>query len=210
MKKKGVYHHGDLRSALLEGVAQIIRERGVSNVSLREVARRIGVSHGAPAHHFASKQALLTAFATDGYARLATVALDSVVTSGARDARERLIAVGKAYVRFATSSPEYFEVMFRSDAVDINDPAFAAASDAAFSLLQKTVEAIEKEGHLGKHDPETLAIAAWSLVHGLAALTNGGRIDARTRSRKDPVEMAERVTKLFVGAALGTAKGRAR
>ncbi len=208
MKKTGVYHHGDLRTALLDGVAQIIRETGVVNVSLREVARRIGVSHGAPAHHFASKQALLTAFATDGFAKLGAYAQASVGAAKAEDSRERLRAIGRGYVRFAVSHPEYFEVMYRSDVVDNKDRAFVAASEAAFNMLKQTVEAIDKEGLLGKRDPETVAVAAWALVHGLAALWISRRLEGRVRAR-DAEVLAEQLTTLYVTSVLG-AKGKKR
>lgn len=198
---KKVYHHGDLRAALLGGVAETIRENGVSHVSLREVARRIGVSHGAPAHHFPSKQALLTAFAAEGFARLGKHAMDSVLASGAKTGRERMRAIGLGYIRFATTHPEYFEVMFRADLIDGSDPAFAAASDAAFDLLQRTVGAIVEEG--GTQDPLTLAAAAWSIAHGFAALVLSKRLALRTGS--DP-DLAERVLTLFVESAIPAPK----
>jgi AcrR family transcriptional regulator len=206
-KKTGVYHHGDLRSALLRGVAETIKSDGVANVSLREVARRIGVSHGAPAHHFASKQALLTAFATEGFARLGGFALDSLMGSGAKDGRQRLAAIGLGYVRFATAHPEYFEVMFRADLVDAADPAFAAASDSAFGLLNQTVEAIAKEGHLGDIDATTLTAAAWSIAHGFAALVLSKRLGPRTG---DSTELGAKVLRLFVESALGWPKGKTK
>jgi AcrR family transcriptional regulator len=205
MKKTGVYHHGDLRTALLDGVAQIIRETGVVNVSLREVARRIGVSHGAPAHHFSSKQILLTAFATEGFAKLAADTERSVQAEKLTDSRERLRAIGRGYVRFAVAHPEYFEVMFRSDLVDHKDRAFVAASDAAFNILKQCVDAIDKEGRLGKRDSETVAVAAWALVHGLAALWLSRRLHGRLQTHDADV-LAEQLTTLFVGSVLGLPK----
>src|SRR2546429_477219 len=126
------YHHGDLRAALLDAVAALIRERGPANVSLREAARRAGVSHGAPAHHFRGKAGLLTAFATQGYERLGQTILETIVEAGPEDGPGVLEAGGRGDVRFALANPERFEVMFRLDLLEGQDPAFGPAGRAAY------------------------------------------------------------------------------
>ena len=121
------YHHGDLPAALLQAVDRAVADCGVTGVSLRDVARRAGVSHGAPAHHFRNKAGLLTAFATAGYQLLAESVIAAVAESGAADGAAELAAIGRGYVRFAVGHPAHFEVMFRLDAINPDDPEFAAA-----------------------------------------------------------------------------------
>ena len=107
------YHHGDLPAALLAAVQSAVADVGVSGVSLRDVARRSGVSHSAPAHHFGSKAGLLTAFATAGYQLLAESVIAEVAACHPADGPAELAAIGRGYVRFALGHPAHFEVMFR-------------------------------------------------------------------------------------------------
>ena len=127
------YHHGDLPAALLKAVESAVAEYGVSGLSLRDVARRAGVSHGAPAHHFGSKAGLLTAFATDGYELLASTVLTEVAMSRPADEASELAAIGRGYVRFAIAHPSHFEVMFRLDVLNAEDLQLVAASEAAYA-----------------------------------------------------------------------------
>ena len=112
------YHHGDLRRALLAAVDEIVQELGVEGLSLRECARRAGVSHGAPAHHFGDKRGMLTEYATDGFEKLLgsiAVEYDKV---DPEDTKGKLKAVGKGYVAFALAHRAQFKVMFRSELLD--------------------------------------------------------------------------------------------
>jgi AcrR family transcriptional regulator len=194
------YHHGDLRSALLDSVGWILRENGPAFVSIREVARRAHVSHAAPSHHFRNKSGLLTAFAAQGFDRLADMVGQTVAASRASTPPAVLAAMGRAYVRFAIENPEHFAIMFRIDLLDEDDPEFARASDRAYEALIGTTRAAAAEGRL-TGDPTVAAAAAWSLVHGLATLWLGGRLQARTGST-DPHELADAVTHLFVTAVM--------
>lgn len=195
------YHHGDLKAALLEAVEQVVRERGVGRVSLRAVARRAGVTHAASAHHFANKAGLLTAFATQGYIQMAQVVIDAIDEAHPLDGPGILEAVGRGYVRFALANPGRFEVMFRLDVLNATDPEFVAASDGAYSLLVSTVSRCQAEGFLGGRDPEVVAVAAWSMVHGLAALWISGRLGERIQET-DPKRLVDRVSRLYVDAVL--------
>jgi len=191
------YHHGDLKTALLDAVEEVVRDTGVGNVSLREVARRAGVTHAASAHHFANKAGLLTAFATQGYEMLAVEVLGSIEDSRPVDGPGVLEAVGRAYVRFALTNPGRFAVMFRLDVLNPDDPAFVAASEGAYTLLVSTVARCQEEGFLGSRDPEVVAVAAWSMVHGLPALWISGRLGERIEET-DPNRLAARISRLFV------------
>jgi len=199
------YHHGDLPAALLAAVESAIADSGVSGVSLRDVARRAGVSHSAPAHHFGSKAGLLTAFAAAGYQLLAESVIKEVAASDAADGAAELAAIGRGYVRFAVGHPAHFEVMFRLDALDPGNAEFAAASEAAYRLLTATVERCRAAGRLHGRPPEVVAVSAWSLVHGLSALWISGRLSERI-AEQDPQRLAAAVSDLFVEAVLPPAR----
>jgi AcrR family transcriptional regulator len=156
------YHHGDLRRALLQAAVETITEAGPAAVSLRDLARRAGVSHAAPAHHFGDKAGLLTAVATDGFRGLAATLGEAYRATGS------FLEVGVAYVGFAVTHRAYFEVMFRPELYHPDDPALAQARDAARALLYPpAAEAANRPD--GGNDVRA-AVAAWSLVHGLATL----------------------------------------
>jgi AcrR family transcriptional regulator len=153
------YHHGDLRRALLEAALQAVAEVGPAAVSLRDLARRAGVSHAAPAHHFGDKAGLLTAVATDGFERLAATLHEAYQATGS------FLEVGVAYVRFAVTHRAHFEVMFRPELYRTDDPGLVQAREQARALLYPPA-ADSPDGR----DDVRAAVAAWSLVHGLATL----------------------------------------
>ena len=198
------YHHGDLKVALVDAVEQVVRERGVGHVSLRAVARHVGVTHAASAHHFENKAGLLTAFATQGYVQLAGAVLAAIDEAQPVDGPSILEAVGRGYVKFALANPGRFEVMFRLDVLNADDPDFVAASDGAYTLLVNTIERCQSEGFLGSKDPEVVAVSAWSMVHGLAALWISGRLADRIHET-DPSRLAEHVSRLYVDSVLRAA-----
>lgn len=195
------YHHGDLPAALLAAVESAVADCGISGVSLRDVARRAGVSHSAPAHHFGSKAGLLTAFATAGYQLLAESVIKEIAAADTADGAAELAAIGRGYVRFAVGHPAHFEVMFRLDSLDSGNAEFVAASEAAYGLLTATVERCRAAGRLHARSPEVVAVSAWSLVHGLSALWISGRLPERI-AEQDPRRLAAAVSELFVEAVL--------
>ena len=173
------YHHGNLRNALLEAVGEIISEKGIGSVSLREAARRAGVSHSAPAHHFGDKTGMLTAFACRGFeefGRRMQSAADGAAADGV-DAQFR--AIGVEYISFAVERQPYFEVMFRSEMHDNKDPELQQVSHESFGVLMGVVEAMEPE-ELNGADPMHVAMAAWATVHGLATLWLDGALSQFT------------------------------
>jgi len=191
----------DLPAALLRAVDGAVREGGASALSLRDVARRAGVSHAAPAYHFGSKAGLLTAFAVQGYRRLAESVLQELVRVAPSDGPTTLAAVGRGYVRFAVSEPAQFEVMFRFDALEADAPELVQATDAAYSLLSATIERCRLEGSLGGLDPMLVGVSAWSTVHGLASLWISGWLTGRVDSTDIDV-LAANVSELFVDSVL--------
>ena len=108
---KPAYHHGDLRRALTEAAWELVREHGLDALTLREVARKVGVTHAAPYHHFESREALLDALAEEAFGALASAM--EAVSLRERDPVDRLMAVGRAYIDFGRAHPERLQVMFR-------------------------------------------------------------------------------------------------
>jgi AcrR family transcriptional regulator len=191
----------DVAGALLDAVDAAVRDSSVSSLSLREVARRAGVSHASPAHFFGNKAGLLTAFAVRGFARLAEAVLGEVTDSNPEDGPATLAAIGRGYVRFAIAEPALFEVMFRADILDLRDPDLISATDGAYSLLTSTVRRCVAEGALSGRDPALVTLAAWSLVHGLATLWTSGWLIGRAPT-EDADVLAARIGDLFVDAVV--------
>jgi AcrR family transcriptional regulator len=155
------YHHGDLRRTLLTAAVEAIAESGPARLSLRELARRAGVSHAAPAHHFGDKAGLLTAVAAEGYDLLADALTEA---HGAGD----FLDTGVAYVRFAVDHRAHFEVMYRPDLYHPDDPAVVAGRRRAADALYGGVGSVS-DTRRGP-DVSVAGIAAWCLVHGFATL----------------------------------------
>ncbi len=167
------YHHGDLRPALLRAAVEAIGQTGPAAMSLREVARRAGVSHSAAAYHFGDKAGLLTAVAAQGY-RMLTEELRNARVGG-----RSFLEVGVAYVRFAVSHRAHFEVMYRPELYRPDDPEIRQARAAAAVFLYGT--ASPDAGQLAA------GAAAWSLVHGLATLWLNGNLPPQLGT--DPEEI---------------------
>jgi AcrR family transcriptional regulator len=166
------YHHGDLRAALIGAAEEVIAERGLDRFSLREAARRAGVSAAAPAHHFGDARGLLTAVAAKTF-RAFGDALEAADRSGG-DRIGRIRAQGAAYVRFALAERAKFDLIWRRTLIDGEDRDYQAAGTRAFLILDSAVrgtDAIPAEPGDLAHAP---SIAAWSMVHGFARLALDG------------------------------------
>lgn len=170
--KTDSYHHGDLRQALLDAAVALVAEHGVHGLSLRECARRVGVSHAAPYRHFPDKEALLAAIAADGFARLADAGEQAIACLD--QPLERLHAYGIAYVQFALDNPVHYRVMFTA-MIEGEHLEIARTGDRAFMLLVGIATELGASAEPGR-DPMVATIAAWSMVHGLAMLQLDGRL----------------------------------
>ncbi len=170
------YHHGHLRKALLAQAELAVRIEGVEKLSLRELARQIGVSHGAPRRHFPNRQALLDALAEAGFARLG-IELRNAAAGAGDDFRTRLHATAAAYVRFATQDAALLELMFAGKHGE-QAQALHEAAERALSVLLEVIEQGQAEGVLRPGEPERVGLVLFATVQGIAALNTSGVVDA--------------------------------
>jgi AcrR family transcriptional regulator len=167
------YHHGNLRYALLEAGVALIREVGPKGFTIREVARRAGVSHNAPYRHFHDKDELIAAIVAEGFERL-TVAMKENAASGATGVN-RLTLCGCAYVDFALHWPGHFQAMFDLSPQPEEPCKEQTAGANAFQTLLGFIVESQSECAFPAGDPYPMALMAWSLVHGIAKLSNSGQ-----------------------------------
>ncbi|MFF5305504.1 TetR/AcrR family transcriptional regulator [Streptomyces sp. NPDC013161] len=170
------YHHGDLRRAILTAALDVIAADGPAALSLRDLARRAGVSHAAPAHHFKDRTGLLTAIAAEGFGLLA----------GAIGEAADLKDAGVRYVRFAREHPAHFQVMFAPELLRDGDLELTTARALATDALRHAVSAVPPEGR--GPDDRLAGVAAWSLAHGFATLLLGHNLDGAV-GEQDPEEV---------------------
>lgn len=166
------YHHGNLRSELLGAAERTVRERGVDALSLRELARELGVSHGAPRRHFADRQALLDALAEAGFDRL-RLELRAAVDGAGADFVDRLHATAAAYVRFAIDDSALLELMFAGKHRE-EAPVLEQAAVRAFSAMLELIEQGQSEGYLEPGDPERIGLVLFATIQGIASLVTAG------------------------------------
>lgn len=170
------YHHGNLREELLDRALELVRARGVAELSLREVARDAGVSHAAPRRHFPDRQALLDGLALRGFERLREVLEDAASSKGRGGYEGRLVRIGQAYVAFAVRDAALLELMFASKKLDPDGPLHEAA-DAAFAVIMTLIADGQARGDLVGGDTEDVVTVLFPMLHGLASLTAGGMLD---------------------------------
>jgi AcrR family transcriptional regulator len=207
LTRSGRYHHGDLRNAMLDAVGEVLRIDGLGALSVRRAARRLGVSHAAPTHHFRNRTVLLSAFAAQGFERL--LAAIRARTRGARSGPAMLEAVGRAYIEFALREPERFSVMFRSELLDEKDPELRRASDAAYGSLTEAMGRCVAERWIRPEDAARTGLAAWSMVHGYATLWLGGRPPVRS-GRAEARRMGGDLARWFTENAIRGKRGPGR
>ena len=175
--RRPAYHHGDLRQQLLLATEQIILERGVEGFTLREAARRAGVSPAAPAHHFKDAKGLLTEVALLGF-RDFGAALEAADKLGGADPARRLREQARAYVRFALAHPARFELMFRHDKHDKTNEEFQRVARHAYGVLEGAIRAATQTSAQAPLSSQArgFLLANWSIVHGFAHLALGGEL----------------------------------
>lgn len=165
--KRASYHHGELKSALVAAASDIIREQGIEGFSLREAARRAGVSPSAPAHHFGTTKGLLTEVALTGYAQLGEY-LSRPQQTG--NPASDIAAICEAYIQFALDHPGVFRLMFRNDLVDRTDPRYEKVTKAAFQPFSIAADGYRQTEGMDQMEERAAIFALWSAIHGMAHL----------------------------------------
>jgi AcrR family transcriptional regulator len=201
------YHHGDLRNALVSGGLKLLEQEGHSDFTLRDLARRVGVSAAAPYAHFADKSALLAAIAAVGFGRLR--AATEAATAKDSDPLEQFLHMGSAYVRFGTDNPALYKLMFASEELPAKRgqyPELRAAAESALGLLIDMLGRMQRRGLLRAGDPEADALTVWAHVHGLTSLIITGRIECAS----DPAPQAAEIVKLSLMTLLGGLRSPSR
>ena len=179
------YHHGNLRSALIEAAIPLLEAHGPAALSLREVAKAAGVSHAAPYRHFRDKTELLEEIAVRGYDTL-TQACHAAQRRYADDPARQLLEAGIGYLLFVVEQPRVAHLMFGGMiALDTCGAALQQAAETAFKSLVEIVETGVQTGVFKAAPAEELTIAAWSMVHGLATLITSGMLSSVAGNRRE-------------------------
>jgi AcrR family transcriptional regulator len=192
------YHHGDLRRAILEAALRLIEESGVQNLSLREIARKIGVTTAAPYHHFKDRLALLIQIAIQGYGDLLHCLETARAAAGGQDELE---AEALAYLAFARKHAALYGVMFSGELTNHGSAELKAIADASFALVCAT---LAKTTKLGEHEVPEAALCVWSMLHGLAVLDQSNLLQ-EPRTEQDRIAVRG-----VLGIVRGFSGGRER
>jgi AcrR family transcriptional regulator len=194
-RKKGTYHHGNLRRVLLDSALAMVEKEGSGGVSLRAVARLAGVSPAAPYRHFAGKEGLLAAVAEEGF-RALEVEMQAASDSSDSVALSEFRAIGLAYVCFAATNSSHFRVMFGPDVSDKSTHlSLKIAADKASQIIADAIAKCQRPGLEGADsNPDRLFVAAWATFHGLATLIVDGQLADMVRSDSDLEAIGNSVT----------------
>ncbi|MFE0581900.1 MULTISPECIES: TetR/AcrR family transcriptional regulator [unclassified Streptomyces] len=190
-----------LRERLIDAGAELVASEGTSALGLREIARRAGVSHGAPRRYFPSHHSLLSAIARRGFADLGEQVGALEAAAGQASPRERVRAIGRTYVGYARENPGMFELMFRHDLLDStgrdpsDEPRLRESTLPLFTLLVTLV------ARCGAAEPSLTAAALWANLHGVAQLWRWGSLPLALG--EDPAVGADRLVDAAVDAHLG-------
>lgn len=184
---------GDLRQRILDTSRALLAEQGVAGLSLREVARRAGVTHQAPYHHFANRESILAELVVQGFDELASRLARANRLAPAETAHAVMVASGMAYVSFALDQPGVFRVMFRTDLCDLSQ--FGAAADAAARAYDELLQMVQLT--LGDAQQQEYAAINWAQVHGLAMLLLDGPIGQDVGQHKARLAMARGMLQIF-------------
>ena len=193
------YHHGGLHQALLCAAGKLLEENNIASLSLRAVAKEIGVSHTAPYRHFKDKESLLAGIAGLGYEELATQ-ISQAVESHPDDPALQLQEAGHRYVQLALKCPQCTQLMF-SGILPLDDtyPEMKASSDSAFDGLKTIIEEGQARGVFKQGDVELLALAAWSGIHGLSLLLISGTLPELLSMSVDIRQLTSALTAAMLG-----------
>jgi AcrR family transcriptional regulator len=186
------YHHGDLKEALVEAAVSIIRAKGVEALTIRDVAKRTGVSPAAPYRHFPDRRSLIAAVAERGFIRLQQAMIAGMESARGREGFKQ---VAIAYVEFGLNNPAEYRVMFGPETADTADfPSLRETSRAVLGGVAEAVTQLQKAKLIGKGDAWLIAAALWSTLHGLVMLV----LDGQTAKVADTREIVEEATRIVM------------
>ena len=193
------YHHGDLRRVLIDAALQLVGEGGAEAVSVREAARRAGVSPGAPFRHFPSRDALMAAVAAEAQRRFRAEIEAALATAAPGDPLGRFRCLGLAYLRWAMRNPTHFEIISSRRLFD-HDRAVAVSRDNAelIELTERTLAEAFAAGQLRPVDLKQVQIAGRALVYGFARMNIDGHFPRWGVAGPDAEQTAEAIIDLFI------------
>src|SRR5688572_2341375 len=200
--KARAYHHGDLRVALVDEAVALLREEGPEALTLREVARRAGVSQAAPYRHFPDRRALVAAVAERGFVRLQQ-AMMARMKSAEPGSRMGLRQVAYAYIQFGLENPAEYRVMFGPEMAKTDDfPALRDTGRGVLGFVAEGMRQLQQAGLIGPGDPDLMAAATWATLHGLVMLI----LDRQTEGVAPNVDaLVDEATKIMMfGMAAGS------
>lgn len=187
------YHHGDLHEEILCAACRLLEENNIASLSLREIAKEVGVSHTAPYRHFKDKESLLAGIAGLGFDRL-TEQLTAAVTSNPGDPVKQLIEAGQKYVSMAQQRPQCTQLMFGGILpCDDTYPELRASGDSAFEGLLSIIIEGQALGVFKPGDIKMMALTAWSGIHGLSMLIIGGNLEEILKIPVEPCAITNAV-----------------
>lgn len=174
-KHRRAYHHGALTRALLDAARVLVERHGPTGWTMREAARLVGVTSGAPYHHFRDRIALVQALALEGFEKLDSAIADARAACAGEPLLE-LEAMGATLLRFAVEERAYYRVMYGPESFERPEPALHAAAVQTFGHTLEVVRAAQTRGAIRAGEPADLALLCWSSVHGLAELSLSRRL----------------------------------
>lgn len=200
---KEKYHHGDLRAALLDAAVTVIDEIGPQGLTIREVARRAGVSHAAPYRHFTDRDELILAAVEQGF-ELLQQTMDAEKAAAEKDPMSQFAASGLAYLEFALNNPAYYRVMFSGDLLSsTGHVTLQHTSQDALKEMVDNIAQCQRLGMVREGDPATQALTILATMHGFVSLVIDNRVDHLIRGEYSTAGLRDAVlNNIFQG--LGT------
>ena len=190
------YHHGDLRNSLVNVGIDMLNDKGISGISLREIARNIGVGHNAPYRHFRNKQQLLEAIAEDGFRRL-KAKNTRIELEFASDPEGQIFESAMHVVSMAAEQPNLFQLMFGGHILPQDcGSALKTAADEAMQSLVGIIRNGQQKKVFISGDPVTLALSTMSMIQGLAIMVSSGKLRPQVKSAEQASTWANQQTRL--------------
>jgi AcrR family transcriptional regulator len=181
--RKSSYHHGDLKNSLVQAGIEILSKDGMNALSLRRAARKVGVSHAAPYAHFADKQALIAAIATDGHKKIHEK-IAEILEQHPDDPLRQLVEAAWAYAEFGFEEPDHFMITFSGALEKERDyPALVEMTQKNLVMVQQIVARCQAAGILNPGELDLVTIGVWGLVHGFVSLVQEGQVSSSVLSR---------------------------